>query len=73
MADADSRAKRQSAACILLPFMLIGVYPDTAAVDSEERWAITWMYSGIAVGSAVAVVRNFNPIFIIITEEERCP
>lgn len=55
MADADSRAKRQSATCMLMPFMLIGAYPDTAGVDSEERWAITWMYSGIDIGEAVVI------------------
>ena len=54
MADVDTRLGRQSATCILMPFMLSGVYPDTNAVDDEERWAITWMYSGIAVVSVVA-------------------
>lgn len=43
----DSRLKRQSATCMLVPSMLSGVYPDTAGVVQAEWQAIAWMYSGI--------------------------
>jgi len=56
MADADTRLKRQSATCVLLPQMLSGVYPDTAGVVQTERQAVTWMYSGILAGSASGIV-----------------
>jgi hypothetical protein len=48
MADADTRLKRQSATCLLMPHMLLGAYPDTAGVVAAERLGITWMYAGIS-------------------------
>jgi len=64
MADADSRLKRQSATCMVVPSMLSGVFADTAGVVQAERQAVTWMYSGITVaGAAVGTVPPFifNP------------
>lgn len=51
----DTRLKRQSATCMLVPVLLSGVYPDTNGVSQAERQAIPWMYSGItAEGGAAA-------------------
>ena len=50
MADVDTRLGRQSATCILMPFMLIGVTPKTAGVSKLERQAVTWSYGGIESG-----------------------
>ena len=52
MADADTRLKRQSATCMLVPSMLSGVYPDTNGIVQAEWQAIAWMYSGITAGGA---------------------
>ena len=53
----DSRLKRQSATCILIPHMLIGITPDISGVDQAERQAITWSYSGIlATGGATIII-----------------
>jgi hypothetical protein len=49
----DTRLKRQSATCILLPFMLSSAPPDTAGVVQAEWQAMAWMYSGITAGAAV--------------------
>ena len=43
----DTRLKRQSATCILVPSMLSGVFPDTAGVVQAEKQAVSWCYSGI--------------------------
>lgn len=56
MADADSRLKRQSATCMLVPSMLSGVHPDTNGVVQAEWQAVAWMYSGITAAGAVASV-----------------
>ena len=53
MADADTRLKRQSATCILVPSMISGVYPATSGVSQAERQAVSWMYSGILAAGAV--------------------
>jgi len=50
MAHLDTRLKRQSATCMLVPSMLSGVYPATAGVVAAERAAVTWMYAGIELG-----------------------
>jgi len=56
----DTRLKRQSATCILVPSMLSGVYPDTSGVVQTEWQAIAWMYSGItAAGAVLADVTNY--------------
>ena len=47
----DTRLKRQSATCMLVPSMLSGVYPLTAGVVQAEWQAVVWMYSGITAGS----------------------
>ena len=39
----DTRLKRQSATCILCPFMLSGVYGDTAGISDKERPAVVWV------------------------------
>jgi hypothetical protein len=44
----DSRLKRQSATCILAPFMLSGVYPSVSGINQAERSAITWMYASVS-------------------------
>ena len=49
----DTRQKRASAMHLLIPH-IHGAQSDTSGVDDEERWAVTWMYNGIAVGSPVA-------------------
>ena len=43
----DTRLKRQSATCILEPFMLSSVFPDTSGIVQAERQAIAKCYSGI--------------------------
>lgn len=67
MADADTRAKRQSATCMLVPSLLSGVYPSTSGVVQAEWQAIAWMYSGIKAGEAVTwgtdiILRGVNAI-----------
>ena len=49
----DTRLKRQSATCLLMPHMLIGAHPDTVGVVAAERLGITWMYAGIPAGGDV--------------------
>jgi hypothetical protein len=49
----DDRYKRAAATAMLLPFMFTTHTDTTNAVDDEERWAVSWMYSGIAIGEAV--------------------
>lgn len=51
----DTRLKRQSATCMLVPSMLSGVYPDTEGVVQAEQQAVTWCYSGILAIGAVTV------------------
>ena len=46
----DTRLKRQSATCILCPFMLSGVYGDNAGIIDSERPAVVWVYSSIYPG-----------------------
>ena len=53
----DTRLKRQSATCILLPFMLSSAPPDTADVVQAEWQAVAWMYSGITATAAVIVAK----------------
>lgn len=73
MADADSRLKRQSATCILAPYMLSSAPPDTLGVVQAEWQAMAWVYSGI---TAIATTwtdiilkgvdaMTGNPVFII--------
>ncbi len=51
----DNRYKRASAMHFLVPGMH-GAHTDASAgVDDEERWAVTWMYNGIAIGAMGAV------------------
>ena len=47
----DTRLKRQSATCMLVPSLLSGVYPDTSGVVQAEWQAVPWMYSGITAVS----------------------
>ena len=47
MADVDTRLGRQSATCILMPFMLSSVFPDTAGIVQAEWQASGKTYSGI--------------------------
>ncbi len=74
MANVDTRLGRQSATCILMPFMLSGVYSGIAGVSKEERWAVSWMYASLAAIVVVAgktfLKRLRNILFIIIKEEE---
>ncbi|MGB2809120.1 MAG: hypothetical protein WBC22_15360 [Sedimentisphaerales bacterium] len=47
----NTRLKRQSATCMLVPSMVSGVYPSTAGIVQAEKQAVSWVYSGIlAVG-----------------------
>ena len=55
MANVDTRLGRQSATCLLMPFMLIGVTPSTAGVSKLERQSVTWAYGGIEAGEAVVI------------------
>jgi hypothetical protein len=48
----NTRYKRASAMALVLPFLFTVSTDATLAVDSEERWAATWMYSGIAIGES---------------------
>ena len=70
----DTRLKRQSATCILLPSLLIGVFPSTSGVVQAERQAVSWSYSGILAAGAVIVagawLRRMRLWLIILTEEE---
>ena len=51
----DTRYKRASAMAMIVP-CLHTVHTDTTGVVSdEERWAATWMYSGITISGAGAV------------------
>lgn len=43
----NTRLKRQSATCMVVPSMVSGVYPDTAGVVQAERQGVAWAYSGI--------------------------
>ena len=52
----DTRAKRQSATCMLVPSMLSSVYPSDAGVIQAEWQAVPWMYSGIKAVGAVTVI-----------------
>jgi len=52
----DTRLKRQSATCMLVPSLLSGVFPDTAGVVQAEWQAIPWMYSGITAVSPAEYV-----------------
>lgn len=52
----DDRHKRASAMSLLSPFMPTTNTDTTSGVDDEERWAVTWMYNGIAIGAAAAIV-----------------
>jgi len=52
----DTRLKRQSATCMLVPSMLSGVFPDTAGVVQAEWQAVPWMYSGIAATSYTSML-----------------
>ena len=56
----DTRYKRASATALVLPSMFTAHTDTTAGVDDEERWAVTWMYSGIAIGSAVIGVTRIR-------------
>ena len=68
----DDRYKRASAMHLIVPYMH-GCHTDTtAAVSKEERWAVTWMYMGIAI-AAISITydpHNDDAAFIILYEEE---
>lgn len=49
----DTRLKRQSATCILLPWMLSPNYPETAGVTQPEWQAASGAYSGITASTPV--------------------
>jgi hypothetical protein len=49
----DTRLKRQSATCMLVPSLSSGVYPDTSGIVAAERAAATWLYSGIVLSEPV--------------------
>ena len=44
----DSKSKRASATHLIVPFMH-GAFGATAGVSNAERWAVSWMYNGIAI------------------------
>ena len=52
----NTRLKRQSATCILCPFMLSGVYADVPGITDNERQAVTWMYSNINIQPLIASI-----------------
>lgn len=56
----DTRLKRQSATCILVPSMLSGVYPDTAEISKAERQAVAWIYSGIEASEGQVIISGIN-------------
>ncbi|MCP4568386.1 MAG: hypothetical protein GY841_12485 [FCB group bacterium] len=58
----DSALKRFSATGLLMPFRG-GCWPDTAGVSQGERWAVTWMYSGLAAIS-------FGPLYNFIARNK---
>lgn len=56
----DTRLKRQSATCILLPHMLSSAPPDTSGVVQAEWQAMAWMYSGITASAASSWFMAFD-------------
>jgi len=58
MANADTRLKRQSATCILVPSMASGVFPGTSGVVQAEKQAVSWAYSGILAVSLIPPVAS---------------
>ena len=65
----DTRLKRQSATCMLVPSMLSGVYPDTSGVVQAEWQAIAWMYSGITAAGAAISEFTFYYYTLLMTGE----
>ena len=61
MADVDTRLKRQSAMCILMPFMLSPNFPNTAGIVQEEWQASGWIYSGITAATEILpeIIKKF--------------
>ncbi len=50
----DTREKRQSAGCFMMPWLPVGV--DPGPQDQAERQAAAWVYSGI-LALSLSVVR----------------
>ncbi len=50
----DTREKRQTAGCLLMPWMPVGVNPGTH--DQAERQAAVWVYAGILASAFVPTV-----------------
>lgn len=72
----DTRLKRQSATCLLAPYVLSPAPPDTSGVVQAEWQAMAWVYSGITAGALVDLGKSFlqriKPIFMIIAKEQKC-
>lgn len=47
MANIDSRIKRQSATCLLVPILYSGVFPNLSGLNQSERQGVSWCYSGL--------------------------
>jgi len=62
----DSRLKRQSATCMLVPVLLSGVFPDTNGVVQAEWQAIPWMYSGISAGGAAPIEMGSYYYYVLL-------
>jgi len=62
----DDRWKRASATALVVPSMFTAHTDTTNALDKEERWAVTWMYCGIAISAAEVwsdiTIQGFDPI-----------
>ena len=64
----DDKYKRQSAVGLALPHMVRGVFPNTNGVDDIERWSVTWMYNGIALGEVTILQLNQDISWDILKE-----
>ncbi len=58
----DTRFKRASAMSVLNSSMPTTHTDTTSGVDAEERWAVTWMYSGITITAAVPGGLNYGSL-----------
>ena len=71
MVDVDTRLKRQSATCILMPFMLSSAPPDTLGIVQTEWQAMAWMYSGIKAQTPVVYGSASVDHMLVIFSEDR--
>ena len=64
----DTRQKRASASNLLMPYMH-GAQSDTNGVSDAERWAVTWIYSGISLETPSATLMPLRNLVIDIDQD----